>query len=177
MVWLALNRALRIDATHRTPARQVTRWETQRAAVAVDVTTRGFDPERNTYTRTYGSSDRDAALLVLPHVGLEPLDSPRMRGTIDAIRHDLSAGGPLLYRYPPGTDGLPLTFQPHLTGGITGQISAIGVGQQRPQMQSGDLVLDVQMHHHRGVLPVRPGSHLGVPAGVDQTQERRTGVR
>jgi GH15 family glucan-1,4-alpha-glucosidase len=27
-------------------------------------------------------------------------------GTVDAIRRQLSAGGPLLYRYPPGTDGL-----------------------------------------------------------------------
>ena len=29
-----------------------------------------------------------------------------MAGTIDAIRRELSAGGPLLYRYPVGTDGL-----------------------------------------------------------------------
>jgi GH15 family glucan-1,4-alpha-glucosidase len=26
--------------------------------------------------------------------------------TIDAVRRELSAGGPLLYRYPPGDDGL-----------------------------------------------------------------------
>jgi GH15 family glucan-1,4-alpha-glucosidase len=32
-----------------------------------------------------------------------------VRGTIDAIRAELSAGGPLLYRYPPGRDGLPGT--------------------------------------------------------------------
>ena len=29
-----------------------------------------------------------------------------MSGTIDAIRDELGAGGPLLYRYPPGQDGL-----------------------------------------------------------------------
>ena len=33
----------------------------------------------------------------------------RPGGTIDTIRRELSAGGPLLYRYPPGTDGLPGT--------------------------------------------------------------------
>jgi pentatricopeptide repeat protein len=38
---------------------------------------------------------------------MEPADSQRVRGTIDTIRRDLNAGGPLLYRYPPGTDGLP----------------------------------------------------------------------
>jgi len=27
-------------------------------------------------------------------------------GTVDAIRRRLGAGGPLLYRYPPGSDGL-----------------------------------------------------------------------
>ena len=29
------------------------------------------------------------------------------RGTIDAIAQRLGAGGPLVYRYPPGQDGLP----------------------------------------------------------------------
>ena len=44
-------------------------------------------------------------------------------------------------RRPPRADRLPVAFEPHLTGGITGQVAAIGVGQQRPQMQSSDLVL------------------------------------
>ena len=107
MAWLALDRALRIAATHRTPARQLARWQTQRAAIAADVTTRGFDPALNSYTRTYGSTDLDAAVLVLPLLGIEPADSPRIPNTIDAIARRLGAGGPLLYRYPPGHDGLP----------------------------------------------------------------------
>lgn len=49
---------------------------------------------------------QDAALLVLPLLGLDPADLPRVRGTIDAVMADLGAGGPLLYRYPPGQDGL-----------------------------------------------------------------------
>lgn len=109
MAWLAIDRALRIAATHRTPTRQLARWQTQRAAIAADVTTRGFNPELGSYTRTYGSTDLDAALLVLPLLGLEPPGSPRIRGTIDAITQQLSASGPLLYRYPPGHDGLPGT--------------------------------------------------------------------
>jgi GH15 family glucan-1,4-alpha-glucosidase len=109
MAWLALDRALRIAATHRTPARQLRRWQTQRDALAADVTTRGFNPDVNSYTRTYGSADLDAAVLVLPLLRLERPDSPRSRATIDAIVRDLGAGGPLLYRYPPGRDGLPGT--------------------------------------------------------------------
>jgi len=106
MAWIALDRALRIADTRRTPARQRRRWASERKALGTEVMTRGFDERRNTYTRTYGSDDLDAALLVLPLVGIEPTDSPRVRGTIDAIRSELGAGGPLLYRYPPGRDGL-----------------------------------------------------------------------
>ncbi|HSK25620.1 MAG TPA: glycoside hydrolase family 15 protein [Jiangellales bacterium] len=107
MGWLALDRALRIAETHRTPDRQLRRWRTARDAVAAEVRARGFDPVKETYTRSYGSEDLDAALLVLPLLGIEDVDSPRVRGTIDAIRDELSAGGPFLYRYPPGRDGLP----------------------------------------------------------------------
>jgi len=107
MAWLALDRALLIAATHRIPARQSHRWRTQRAAIAADVTTRGYNAELGSYTRAYASTDLDAAVLVLPLLDLEPSDSPRVRGTIDAIAHRLSAGGPLLYRYPPGQDHLP----------------------------------------------------------------------
>jgi GH15 family glucan-1,4-alpha-glucosidase len=109
MAWLALDRALRIAATRRTAPRHVRRWTAARAAVAAEVTSRGFDRARGAYTRTYGSDDLDAAVLVLPLLDLEPRDSRRVRGTIDAIRDDLGAGGPLVYRYPPGADGLPGT--------------------------------------------------------------------
>jgi GH15 family glucan-1,4-alpha-glucosidase len=109
MAWLALDRALRIAATRRTPARQVARWHAERDAAAAEILSAGFNPELGSYTRTYGSSDLDAAVLILPLLDLEPRDSPRVRGTIQAVRRHLSAGGPLLYRYPPGQDGLPGT--------------------------------------------------------------------
>ncbi len=107
MAWLALDRALRIAVTHRTPARQSARWTVQRAAIAADVTTHGFNEALDSYTRAYGSTDLDAALLVLPLLEIEPNDSPRVNGTIDAIARALDAGGPLIHRYPPGQDGLP----------------------------------------------------------------------
>ncbi|GAB3039475.1 glycoside hydrolase family 15 protein [Parafrigoribacterium mesophilum] len=109
MAWLALDRAMRIAATHRCSARQRARWANARDAIAAQVHEQGFSEELGSYTRTYGSHDLDAALLILPLVGIEPTDSVRMRGTIDAIRSALSAGGGLLYRYPPGQDGIPGT--------------------------------------------------------------------
>jgi GH15 family glucan-1,4-alpha-glucosidase len=109
MGWLALDRAIRIASTHRTPSRQLTRWRIQRDAIGAEVTTRGFNPSLGSYTRTYGSTDLDAALLLLPLLDFEPSDSPRVRGTIDAIARQLGAGGPLIHRYPPGQDDLPGT--------------------------------------------------------------------
>jgi GH15 family glucan-1,4-alpha-glucosidase len=109
MGWLALDRALRIADTHRLSPRQRRRWQAARDAIAAEVRVRGFDPAKQVYTRRYGSTDLDAALLILPLLGIEDVDSPRVRSTIDAIRNELSAGGPLVYRYPPGRDGLPGT--------------------------------------------------------------------
>ncbi|MEP7157790.1 MAG: glycoside hydrolase family 15 protein [Chloroflexota bacterium] len=109
MGWLALDRALRIARTHHLSNRQRRRWQTARDAIAREVTTRGFDPTKGSYMRTYDSNDLDAALLILPLLGIEEPNSMRVHGTINAIHHELGAGGPLLYRYPPGDDGLPGT--------------------------------------------------------------------
>jgi GH15 family glucan-1,4-alpha-glucosidase len=109
MAWLALDRALAISRTHRTSRRQLERWSHEREAIATEVRESGYDERLGSYTRSYGSSDLDAALLVLPLIGMDAPDDPRVIRTIDAIQRDLSAGGPLLYRYPPGTDGLPGT--------------------------------------------------------------------
>ena len=107
MAWLALDRAIRIAAARgdRRQRRQQ-RWTNARDALADDIRTRGFDPAQGAYTAAYGSTELDAAVLVLPVLEFEPAASPRVVGTVDAIRRQLSAGGPLLYRYPPGTDGL-----------------------------------------------------------------------
>lgn len=109
MAWLALDRGLCIAQTHHLRPRQRQRWLDARTAIGIDVRTLGYDATLGSYTRSYGSPDLDSALLVLPLIGLEDPNSIRVRGTVDAIRDRLSAGGPLLFRYPPGGDGLPGT--------------------------------------------------------------------
>ena len=109
MAWLALDRALHIAETHRVGGRRRRRWRAERGAIVEEVRRCGFDEARGSYTRSYGSAELDAAVLVLPLLGIEEVDSPRVRGTIDAIMHELDAGGSLLFRYPPGRDGLPGT--------------------------------------------------------------------
>ena len=107
MAWLALDRALAISATQRTPKRQQDVWRRERATLAADIAAHGYNDVVGAYTRTYGSDDLDAAVLVLPLLGVEPAASERIRSTVAAIRRELGAGGPLVYRYPPGEDGLP----------------------------------------------------------------------
>jgi GH15 family glucan-1,4-alpha-glucosidase len=108
MAWLALDRATRIaDVRGDRHRRRLNRWTTERDALERDLHDRGFDHSQNSYTAVYGLPALDAALLVLPRLGIEPVSSPRVVGTVDAIRKQLSAGGPLLYRYSPGSDGLP----------------------------------------------------------------------
>jgi GH15 family glucan-1,4-alpha-glucosidase len=109
MGWLALDRAVRIARTHRTRRRRVKRWRTERDTLAADVRARGFDPHRGSYVRSYGAPDLDAALLLLPALGFEEPGSPRLSGTVSAIREKLAAG-PFVYRYHPseaeaGTEG------------------------------------------------------------------------
>jgi len=105
MAWLCLDRALRIADTRRVSARRRRNWVVHRDAIGRELLARGYDATTGAYTRTYGSTDLDASVLVLPLIGVEP-DPGRVHGTIDAIARELSAGGPLLYRYPPGDDGL-----------------------------------------------------------------------
>ena len=43
-------------------------------------------------------------------------------------------------------------------------------------MQRGEARVDVDVRDDGGALPVRPAGHLGIPAGLDQAQERIDGV-
>jgi GH15 family glucan-1,4-alpha-glucosidase len=106
MAWLAIDRGLRIGARHRLGSRRRARWIAARAAIAAEIAAQGVDSVRGAYLRSYGSADLDAAVLAAPLVEVEPAAAHRACRTIDAIRAELGAGGPLLYRYPPGRDGL-----------------------------------------------------------------------
>jgi hypothetical protein len=75
-----------------------------------------------------------------------------------------------------GADRFAVALPPGLEGGVAEQVSAFGIGEQRAQVQCGGSVLDVEVHHHGGVLTVRAASGLAVPAGFDQAHERIGGI-
>ncbi len=163
MGWLALDRALRLSARHRTSARRVRRWSAHRRAIADEVRSRGFDASRGTYTRTYGSPDLDAALLVLPAVGFDASDPGRIAGTVDAVRRELSAGGPLVYRYPPGRDGLaggegaflPCSFW------LVSALASLGRLDEATQMMSDLVGVSSPLGLYAEEIDPLTGSHLG----------------
>lgn len=108
MAWVAADRmtkAIRGDNNLHGP---VQRWEALRDTIHADVLARGFDAGRNTFVQSYGDQALDASLLMIPRVGFLPGDDPRVLGTIDAIRRDLSEYG-LIRRYSTSEsdDGLP----------------------------------------------------------------------
>ncbi|WP_406108484.1 glycoside hydrolase family 15 protein [Streptomyces sp. NBC_01003] len=79
-----------------------------REAIHQEVCTRGFDPVRNTFTQSYGSQEVDAALLLIPRVGFLPPDDPRVLGTVEAVRQQLSTPEGLVRRYPTAGDRIGL---------------------------------------------------------------------
>jgi GH15 family glucan-1,4-alpha-glucosidase len=136
MAWLALDRAARIAQRRGGRAtRRASVWLSTRDQVAADVRANGYDEELGTYTAAYGSRDLDAAVLLLPILGIEPERSPRAVGTVDAIRARLGAGGPLLYRYVvddglPGREGafLPCSFW------LVQALASLGRGDEARQL-------------------------------------------
>ncbi|HEX2031977.1 MAG TPA: glycoside hydrolase family 15 protein [Actinomycetota bacterium] len=106
MGWLALDRAVTMSGSRRVRAGRLRRWLREREALGDEIRRRGLDAHRRSYVRWYGEAELDASLLLLPAIGFEEPGSPRIGGTISAIRRELGAGGPLLYRNVPGRDGL-----------------------------------------------------------------------
>ncbi|MFI6230604.1 glycoside hydrolase family 15 protein [Micromonospora echinospora] len=163
MGWLALDRALRIAETHPLSDRQRRRWQRARDAVADEVRARGFDPAAGSYVRSYDSADLDAALLVLPLLGMDDVESPRVHGTIDAIRSRLSAGGPLLYRYPPGRDGFPGTEGAFLPCSFWLVQALARVGRRREAVELFQAMVDhaSPLGLYAEELDPATGAHLG----------------
>ncbi|MGW0999710.1 glycoside hydrolase family 15 protein [Streptomyces sp. NPDC002523] len=110
MAWVAVDRTIRLAEAGALDMDLAPLVEL-RAAIHHEVCAKGFDPVRNTFTQSYGSRELDAATLLIPRVGFLPPDDPRVVGTVDAVRRELSTPDGLVRRYPTlgdrtGVDGL-----------------------------------------------------------------------
>jgi len=106
MAWVGADRMTRAVRTSGLPG-PADRWEALGQQIHADVMTRGFDADRNTFVQSYGATGLDASLLLIPRYGFLPGTDPRVVGTVDAIRRELTEDGFVL-RYQTGSadDGL-----------------------------------------------------------------------
>ncbi|OKK08599.1 glucoamylase [Streptomyces sp. CB03234] len=109
MAWVAADRAVRTLEKDPSLRGDAGRWRAMRDEVHREVCEKGYDPERNTFTQSYGSRELDAATLLIPRVGFLPPDDPRVVGTVDAVWAELNHNG-FIRRYSTegvSVDGLP----------------------------------------------------------------------
>ena len=107
MAWLAFDRAVKSAEIYNLPG-PIDRWREVRAKIHRDVCEKGFDAERGSFMRAYGSPHLDASLLLLPAIGFLPPEDVRVRGTVEAIERDLVVDGLVLrYNTAVAADGLP----------------------------------------------------------------------
>ncbi len=98
-VWVAFDRLLALVDRGEVPARHVEAWRQARDEARDFIETELFSGERNAYLLKAGSPDLDCGLLLAARRRFRDPTDPRLTGTIDAIRDELHAEGPLLYRY------------------------------------------------------------------------------
>ncbi|MEJ2482809.1 MAG: DNA polymerase IV [Gemmatimonadota bacterium] len=118
MCWVALDRAVRAAEEVGTESplvssskAEIQRWRVERDQLRTDILEHGWNEEVGAFVQSYGSTDLDAANLVIPFVRFLPADDPRVVSTVERIRRPLEEGGlsdartGLVYRYR-SADGL-----------------------------------------------------------------------
>ena len=105
MCWVALDRAVRLAERGELPSRDVSRWRREAAAIRAFVEEQCWSPQLRSYTRTAGSHDVDASLLMISLMQFDDPRGERASGTIDAVRRLLQEGD-FVFRYL-ADDGVP----------------------------------------------------------------------
>jgi GH15 family glucan-1,4-alpha-glucosidase len=110
MAWVAFDRAVRglHDFGTQEDIDAAARFAAIRDEIRAEVCAKAYDEDRNTFVQAYGSSNLDAALLMMPLVGFLPATDERMQGTVAAIQRELTTDG-FVRRYTTeeSVDGLP----------------------------------------------------------------------
>ena len=107
MAWVALDRVVKGAEQFGLPG-PADRWRELRDRVHAEVCREGFDASIGSFVQSYGSTELDASLLMIPLVGFLPASDARVQGTVAAIERRLMSDG-LVMRYDTSAavDGLP----------------------------------------------------------------------
>jgi len=118
MAWVAFDRRIKLaEAGLAFPSEQtLRRWRATRDAIHAQVSEKGYDASRGTFTQYYGSSSLDAAVLLMGEVGFLPPDDARVISTVNTIKRELTRDG-LLMRYSQPEAGTGGTSVDGLPGG------------------------------------------------------------
>ncbi|MDR6415705.1 glycoside hydrolase family 15 protein [Pseudarthrobacter sulfonivorans] len=115
MMWAAFNSGVRAVRIHGL-AGDAAKWEQLRDRLREEIMREGFNRSIDSFTQTYGGTQTDAALLVMPQVGFLPYNDEHMLGTVRRLEQELLTGEGLLLRYrtESGVDGLEPGEHPFL---------------------------------------------------------------
>jgi GH15 family glucan-1,4-alpha-glucosidase len=108
MAWVAFDRAVRFHDEFGSTG-PIERWRSTRETIRDEILTRAWSDEKQAFTQSYGSTELDASVLLMPLVGFLPATDARFSATVEAIRRELTVDG-LVLRYraqDAGVDGLP----------------------------------------------------------------------
>ncbi len=97
--WAALHLACQLVDQGQIPDTHVRRWREEADAVHAWADEHCWSEPKGSYTFYAGTDDLDASVLLAARTGFLAGDDPRLWTTIDAIRRELTAEGPWLYRY------------------------------------------------------------------------------
>jgi GH15 family glucan-1,4-alpha-glucosidase len=97
MAWVAFDRGVRAAEKFHLEA-PLERWRRVRDQIHDETCRRGYDATVGSFVQSFGSTELDASLLLLPTVGFLDIKDARIRGTIAAIERRLMNDG-LVLRY------------------------------------------------------------------------------
>ncbi|WP_199711070.1 glycoside hydrolase family 15 protein [Tessaracoccus antarcticus] len=115
MMWAAFDRGVRAVERHGLDG-PVETWRALRDQLRQEVLEKGWDEESKSFVQYYGSTEVDASLLQLGHIGFLEFDDPRMLSTVARIERELLDDSGFLHRYDAssGADGLTGKDSPFL---------------------------------------------------------------
>jgi GH15 family glucan-1,4-alpha-glucosidase len=98
MCAVALERAYDLAKRALLPAKHHERWQHEQTRIREFVETRCYSDAKSSYVRSAGEEQLDASLLLAVLADYDDPASPRLLGTVDAVRRELGRG-PLVYRW------------------------------------------------------------------------------